>query len=204
MKNILLSFILFFPCLLFAQLGVKAGYNYANITRADEVNGSARSGYHFGVFLGGSSKSIFTSRTELLYSRQGYNYNTDMNTGHVDLDYLMAAQLFAINITKLVQVQAGLQTSYLLNAKIDSTSSTGNQSVDKIIDLMNRFDYGIGGGVEVHPLPSLVAGVRLNLSFERLFKEPDPGEEIDFIPDINAKNNLFQIYVGMRFGKAED
>ena len=168
------------------------------------MNGSARSGYHFGVFLGGSSKSIFTSRTELLYSRQGYNYNTDMNTGHVDLDYLMAAQLFAINITKLVQVQAGLQTAYLLNAKIDSTSSTGNQSVDKIIDLMNRFDYGIGGGVEVHPLPSLVAGVRLNLSFERLFKEPDPGEEIDFIPDINAKNNLFQIYVGMRFGKAED
>jgi hypothetical protein len=126
-----------------------------------------------------------------------------MNTGHVDLDYLMIAQLFAINITKFIQVQAGLQTAYLLNAKIDSTSSTGNQSVDQIVKLFNRFDYGIGGGVEVHPVSAIVAGVRLNLSFENLYKIPDPGEQYDFIPDLKAKNNLFQIYVGMKFGKSE-
>jgi len=46
-------------------------------------------------------------------------------------------------------------------------------------------------------------GVRLNLSFGKLYKEPEPGEEYSFIPDINAKNNLFQIYAGYKFGKAE-
>ena len=203
MKRILLSLLVFSPCLMFAQLGIKAGLNFANITKSDEINASSRSGFHAGVFLAGSSKSILTSRTELLFSRQGYNYNTDMNTGHVDLDYLMAAQLFAINITKFVQVQAGLQTAYLLNAKIDSTSSTRNQSVDQIVKLLNRFDYGIGGGVEVHPISSIVVGARLNLSFENLFKVPEEGEEYDFIPDLKAKNNLFQLYAGMKFGKAE-
>lgn len=110
----------------------------------------------------------------------------------------------AINITKFVQIQAGFQIAYLLNAKIDSTSSTGNHSADQIINLFNRFDYGVGGGIELHPVHPLVVGLRLNLSFQNLYKVPEEGEEYDFIPDLDAKNNLFQIYAGMVFGKKEE
>lgn len=200
MKNILIVLLLIIPSLTFAQLGIKAGLNFANVTNASSINAGTRTGYHLGIFFAGSSKSILSSRTEMLYSRQGYNFSTNENTGTVDLSYLMLPQLMAINITKFVQLQVGAQISYLLNAKVDSTNNTGIPSADKVLDLFNRIDYGFAGGVEVHPVKMVVAGVRLNISLGKLYKEPAPGEQYNFIPDINMRNNLFQLYAGLKFG----
>ena len=201
MKNITIYILLLMPGFAFGQIGIKAGLNFSNVTNASDVNAGTRSGYHAGLFLAGSSKTLFSSRTEVLFSRQGYNFSTNTNSGKVDLSYLMFPQFIAINITKYVQIQAGAQVSYLLNATVDSTSSTGHASADKIIGLFNRFDYGFGGGVEVHPIPLIVAGVRMKVSLGKLYKEPEPGEEYDFIPNVNLRNNLFQFYVGLKFGK---
>jgi hypothetical protein len=202
MKKLFLALFLFTSLITQAQIGVKAGLNFANITKADEINNTSRTGYHVGIFLAGSGKSIISSHTEFLYSRQGYDFATNTNTGHVDLDYFILPQFMAINITKYVQIQLGGQMAYLLNAKVDSTStSTGNQSTDKILDLVNRFDYGFGGGVEVHPVNALALGARINFSLGKLFKVPENGEVPSFIPDIDVRNNLFQIYAGFKFGK---
>ena len=185
-----------------AQIGIKAGLNFANITNANEINNSSRTGFHAGIYIAGSSKSIIGSHTEFLFSRQGYEFSTNTNTGHVDLDYLILPQFMAINITKFVQIQAGGQMAYLLNAKVDSTSvTTGDHSVDKILDLVRRFDYGFGGGVEVHPVNALAVGARINFSLGKLFKEPEAGEIPSFIPNIDVRNNLFQLYAGFKFGK---
>jgi hypothetical protein len=200
MKNAIILFLFIIPALSHAQLGVKAGLNFANVTKADDINSSTRTGFHAGLFFG-SKKNILSSRTELLYSRQGYDFSTNTNTGNVNLDYIILPQFLAINITPLVQIQAGGQIAYLINAEVDSTSTTGNPSADKILNLVNRIDVGLGGGVEVHPIQMLVVGARINLSLGRLFKEPEPGETYSFIPDLDAKNNLFQIYAGVRFGK---
>ena len=54
--------------------------------------------------------------------------------------------------------------------------------------------------MEVHPLKMLVGGVRVNFSLGKLFKIPEPGKEYSFIPSVDAKSNLFQIYAGLRFG----
>ena len=54
------------------------------------INGSSRTGYHAGIFLAPSSKSILSSRTELIYSRHGYNYSDSGANGSVNLDYIMA------------------------------------------------------------------------------------------------------------------
>ncbi|MEP6793912.1 MAG: porin family protein [Saprospiraceae bacterium] len=203
MRKLIICILVVTPCLLSAQFGVKAGLNFANVTKASEINGSTRTGFHAGVFLAGSSKSLLSSRTELLFSRQGYDFKNNVNTGKVDLDYLMLPQFMAINITKFVQLQVGGQIAYLLNAKIDSTTTTGNASVDNALKFFNRLDYGFGGGVEVHPVNAVVAGVRLNISLGNLYKEPEPGQQFSFIPSIDAKNNLFQIYAGFKFGKEE-
>ena len=199
MKFIIISSLLLFSGIIHAQLGIKAGLNFANITHADEINGSNRTGFHAGVFLAGSSKSILSSRTELLFSRQGYNFKSGTETGNVNLDYLMLPQLFAINITPLFQIQAGGQIAYLLNAEVD-TAGTGNSTIDKAIDLYNRIDFGVAGGIEVHPIKMLIVGARVNFSLGRLYKVPEPGQQYDFIPDFDAKNNLFQIFAGLKFG----
>src|ERR1700744_913649 len=79
-------------------IGIKAGFNFSNVTSASEVNTGSRTGYHFGVFFAPVSHSILGSRTELVYSRHGYTYGHDSSAasgnspGSVDLDYIMLGQ----------------------------------------------------------------------------------------------------------------
>lgn len=203
MKKIIIPLFLLMPLLSIAQFGVKAGLNFANITNANQINASSHTGFNVGVFLDGSSKSILSSHSELLFSKQGYDFATNLNTGTVNLNYLILPQFLAINITKYVQVQAGGYIAYLLSASVDSTASTGNPSADKLLNLYNRMDYGFAGGVEVHPIHALLVGARLNVSLGKLYKQPVEGQTYSFIPDFDAKNNVLQIYAGYKFGKEE-
>jgi len=201
MKKLILYVLLIFPCSLIAQIGVKAGLNFANVTKASSINNSSRTGWHAGILLAPPSQKIMGFRTELTYSKQGYDYKSGTNTGTVDLDYIMSSNLTTISITKYFQIQIGGQVAYLLNAKVDSSaSSTGNPQADKIMDLYNRFDYGFAGGIEIHPVSGLLIGARANISLGSLYKDAQSGQMPSF-SSIDLKNNVFQIFAGWRFGK---
>lgn len=203
MKKLILYMLLIFPCTLIAQIGIKGGLNFANVSKASSINNSSKTGFHAGILLAPPSQKIFGFRTELTYSKQGYDYKSGSNTGTVDLDYIMSSNLTCINITKYFQIQLGAQTAFLLNAKVDSTangSSTGNPQADKIMDLYNRFDYGFAGGIEIHPVSGLLIGARVNISLGSLYKDAQSGQMPSF-SSIDIKNNVFQIFAGWRFGK---
>jgi hypothetical protein len=189
------------PGLAFSQVGLKAGLNFANVTKTSSINNSSRSGFNVAIFLAPPSKKILSSRTEIIFSRQGYNYKTSSNTGNVDLDYVMMPQYMCINITKYFQIQLGGQMAYLISAKVDSSNGGSSSSGNKIMDLYNRFDYGYGGGVEIHPFKGLLIGARVNISLGNLYKMPEPGQQPSFIPKVDVKNNLFQVFTGWKFGK---
>ena len=203
MKKLLTVLIIFIPCSIYAQLGIKAGFNFANVTKASSINNSSHSGFNIGIFLAPSYKKILSSKTELVFSRQGYNYKTNTNTGKVNLDYIMLPQYLCINITKYFQIHVGAQMAYLLNAKADSTTASGNRGAySNILNLYNRFEFGVGGGVEVHPYRGLLIGARMNVSLGNLYQKPAAGAtQPGFVPAVNIKNNLLQLYTGWRFGK---
>jgi hypothetical protein len=90
--------------------------------------------------------------------------------------------------------------AFLINAKADSNTSNSS-SGNGIMDLYNRFDYGFAGGVEIHPIKNLLIGARLNISLGNLYKEPKPGQQPSFIPSVDVKNNVLQLFAGWRFGK---
>ena len=191
-----------------AQIGIKAGLNFANVTNASSINNSSRTGFHIGVFLAPPSMGVLGFRSEFLYSKQGYSYKDNTNTGNVNLDYLMFPNLMTINITKYFQIQLGGQMSILLNAKADSTANTGGSSgpYSKVMDYYNRFDYGFAGGLEIHPVSGLLVGARVNVSLSNLYKNipsdvSNPGDSPSFVPKVDVKNNVFQIFAGWRFGK---
>ena len=201
MKKILLYALLISPLSLMAQFGLKAGLNFANVTKASSINNSSKTGFHAGILMGSASAKVFGFRTELTYSKQGYDYKAGANTGNVNLDYIMSTNLTCINITKYFQLQFGAQMAYLLNAKVDSnTTSTGNAQADKIMNLYNRFDYGFAGGIEIHPVGGLLIGARANISLGSLYKDAQSGQMPSF-SNIDLKNNVFQIFAGWRFGK---
>jgi opacity protein-like surface antigen len=189
-------------------IGFRAGYNYANVTNASQINMSGRAGWHVGLVYAPHSHGIIGSRTEIIYSQHGYNYTNDTVNGQVNLDYIMMAQYMAIHITKYFEIDLGGQTAYLLTAKVDSSSqkSTGNAMVDQTMSYYNRFDYGYGGGVEIHPFMGLLIGARYSISLSNLFKMPSSyptgtGQLPSFVPTVsfNPKNNVVQVYIGYKF-----
>ena len=202
MKKTIIFLFLFSPFCVFAQIGLKAGLNFANVSKASSINNSSRTGFHAGLFLAPSSKGIISSRTELIFSRQGYDYKTSSNTGTVNLDYILLPQFMSINITKYFSLQFGAQMAILLNAKVDSSNnSAGSGSpYGKAMDYYNRVDYGYAAGVEVHPIKGLLIGARVNISLGKLYKEAQSGQ-IPSFSSVDIKNNVFQLFTGWRFGK---
>jgi len=202
MKKLMMAILVILPCCVFAQIGLKAGLNFANVTNVSSINNNSRSGFMAGIFLAPPSKGILSSRTELLYSEQGYNFNTGTKTGSVNLDYIIIPQLMGINIAKFVQLQLGAQMAFLLNAKADSTNNGGGSSGNygSIMSYYNTFDYAVGAGVEIHPFLGLLIGARYNLGLGKIYKDAMSGQMPSF-SSVDAKNNVVQIFTGWTFGK---
>lgn len=191
------------PYWLSAQIGIKGGLNFSDITNASSIKSSSQTGYNAGILLGAFNKSIIGFRTEMTYSKQGYNYQDETNTGKVNLQYFMSSNLATINISKYFQIQVGFQTALLLNAKADSSARIADSSVlpfANLLDSYNRFDYGLAGGFEIHPVGGLLIGARLNISLGKLYKKALSGQSPG-LSDINIKNNLLQLFAGWRFGQ---
>jgi Outer membrane protein beta-barrel domain len=218
MKNIVLTFLgtVFVSGLCFAQqqkqkkaigLGLKTGYNFVKVTGASAVNATNTNGFHFGAFYspGQEKQKGWGYRTELIYSRQGYNFEKGTTTGNVKLDYILLPQLTTFKVSKFFQVQLGAQIAFLINAQADSmaTNSSASNAYSKVADYYNKIDYGFAGGVEVHPIEGLMVGARLNISLANANKEIATGVLYpSFIPTIsgaNLKNNVLQIFAGWRF-----
>jgi hypothetical protein len=207
-----LLLIIISPALVNAQLGIKAGLNFTNVTDVSSVNNQSSSGFNAGIFYTTPYTRVIGSKTELVFSRQGYNYETGAVTGKVNLDYIMLPTYMCINITKYFQIQLGMQFGYLMNANVDSASKNNAGipgSVSGALSFYNRFSYSVGGGVEVHPFKGLLVGARLNVGLTNLYKIPDMttmtnittmNTQPSFIPDVNIKSNLLQIYLGWKFG----
>jgi len=180
--------------------GLKGGVNFSNVTNASSIGAGSLTGYHAGIFVNMGAKLI-SFRIEALYSRQGYNYSTDSGSGSVKHDYIYLAELMGINITHFFQIQFGAQTGYLLNAKAESKDQgTGNAAADQILNLYNRFDFGMSGGLEVHPIAGFIVGARYNLSFSNLYKVSlTSSSGGSYTPNLDFKNNVVQVFAGYRF-----
>lgn len=205
MKKIIIAILLLIPVLLPAQIGIKAGYNFATVSKAKDIGSNSRSGFHVGVLMAPPSKSIISSRSELIFSKQGYDYKSGTNTGTVNLNYLQFGQMMSVNITKYFSLLLGAQTAYLLNGSVDSTTnnSSGYGMANSFMSLYNRFDYGYAVGAEVHPFKGLLIGTRYNVSLNKLYESQQTGQRPSFTAE-DAKNNVVQLYVGWRLGKSSD
>ena len=199
------SIILIIPFFVQAQFGIKAGLNFAKVSNAASINSSSKSGFNVGFLLAPPSKKIMSSRTELVFSRQGYDYKTSSNTGNVNLDYIQMGQLASINITKYVSLLFGAQTAYLVSAQADSTKNSGGAAgtYNNIMNLYNRIDYGYALGAEVHPVLGLIIGARYNVSLAKVYKDLQSLQRPSFSSE-DAKNNVVQIFAGWRFGSSKN
>ena len=105
-----------------------------------------------------------------------------------------------LDITRFVQLQAGAQIAFLLNAKADSSkaTSTGNAQYDAMMENFNKINYGFAGGIEIHPWKGILVGARYNISRGNIYSAQGTSSTApSFLPDM--KKNLLQIFAGYRF-----
>jgi hypothetical protein len=192
--------------------GFRVGLNYAKVSgNSDSIQYRYKPGLMIAVFLAPPSTGVIGYRSELLYSKQGFDYTgPDGTTGTVSNDYLMIPQMMTINISKFVQLQAGAFAGYLLHTK-DSNQpkeSTDNDPSKMMLDLMNRIDYGAAAGIEIHPFKGLILNARYNIGFAKLYKEKNDIAQTtpvnSFNPlakyeNLDTKNAVIQLSVGYRF-----
>jgi Opacity protein and related surface antigens len=183
-----------------SKIGVKAGYNFSNVVGSQSsFDPKHNSGYMVAVAFAAGTKNGLGYRSELVYSKQGYSFDDGGKNTDVMNDYLYMPHLMTYTIAKVVQIQAGAQVGVLLNAK---KSSGGKDSA--ITDLMNRFDYGFAGGVEVYPFKGLIIGARYNLGLGKMYKQYEQTSTtpypLPFDPSTtNLKNGILQLFLGYRF-----
>ena len=189
-----------------AGIGLKAGLNFANVTGASSISSKNKTGFMIGGFFSLPSKKLFGYRMELTYSRQGYDFKTNTNTGTVDQNYILMPTLTTINLGRFAQLQFGLQTAFLLNAKADTSTTPSStdpyaNAMSDITKYQNRVTLGGAGGFEIYPFKGILIGARYNVSFGDMFKTPSSSSNTppSFLPSINAKNNVVSFFLGYRF-----
>jgi hypothetical protein len=187
------------------KIGIKAGYNFAKVTGSTpNFSPKSNNGFMVAGFFAPQSKGM-GYRTELIFSRQGFSFDESGKMQNVSQDYIYMPHLTTFTIAKKVQLQAGGQIGYLLNAKKTSTNESSSEAVT---EYMNRFDYGVAGGIEIYPFKGLLIGGRYNVSLGNIYKtsaysnsSPTPMPyPLPFNPEeIKGKNAVVQFFVGYRF-----
>ena len=180
------------------KFGFKAGYNWSYITGSVEgFNKDNRTGFMVSAFFAPPTNGV-GYRTELVFSQQGYTFDDGGKNTDVALNYIYLPQLTTYTFGNRLQIQLGAQIGFLLNAKKSEESKDST-----ITGIMNRFDYGFAGGIELYPFKKLIIGGRYNLGLGKLYKKryesPNP-YPLPFNPETtNFKNSLIQVFMGYRF-----
>ena len=188
------------------RFGVKLGYNVARLSgSAVHFSPESQGGFNASIFYSPLSKGL-GYRTEIVFSRQGFSFDGDGKMQNVRQDYIYMPHLTTFTIARVVQLQAGGQIGYLLNAKKEATSETANE--EQLTGFMNRIDYGALVGLEVYPYKGIIVGSRYNISMGSPYKQGAAASgSVTPIPlplpvnpaDFKGKSAVIQFFLGYRF-----
>lgn len=151
-----------------ARFGVKGGLNYATIA-GDLTEGiNPRFSGHLGIFVKFEFSDKFAIQPELLYSSQGFRFNTDLAfiqtanpqlnepdfTTAVQFNYLSIPLIAQFGLSDRIAVEFGPQFAFLLNqlTKIKDFDGLDAQNLNERETVSGNFqlDYGAAVGILVH------------------------------------------------------
>lgn len=149
------------------KLGVKAGFNYANVydSQGDDFVADGRFGLAVGAMMAIPLGATFGFQPEVLYSQKGYqgsgtflgsSYEYTRTTHHVDIPLQLQ-----IKPSSMISIVAGPQFSFLFQSNNEFTggSLSADQQQDFDNDNLRKNLLGIVGGVDINLNPATF-GVR--------------------------------------------
>jgi len=180
MKNLLLSFALFFLTIGQAQdiyLGAKAGVNSSTFSGVNTEEFGQSTGYHVGASAEFSFSEYFSSEVELLYSTKG----ASSDILDISVDYLSLPVMIKVYPIESISIDVGPQFSYLLN---------NSALIDNIeIDTYPYETLDIG----------LIAGITYKTGLDIYIQARYVMGVTEFDPAGKWKNQVFQFSLGYNF-----
>lgn len=120
-------------------VGVKAGFNYANLKGETLNDAKIRNGHGFyaGVTLDVPLSKLFSIQAEGVFSRMSSKIESPIGSATLTLDYLSVPALAKVNVYKGFSIYVGPQLNFLLNnhdfkfVKSESVVVVEDRAIDK-------------------------------------------------------------------------
>ena len=163
----------FIPSVHAQKIGVRAGFNYANITGSD-FDTDPMTGFYAGIFKEVTLvPELLFLEPELQYSMQGFKSdNTDYT-----ISYINVPVLAKVYIVKLISLEAGPQIGFKVSDNFPGDSGNDLKTVD----------MGIAAGAGLNfPL-----GLSINLRYIQGFT--------DISDNAKGKNQVLQLGAAFKF-----
>jgi len=188
-----------------AQLGVKGGFNFAELTGRDGETSSYKTFYHVGAFYQANVLGPLSIQPEVQYSVAGGNLKSALTNYDSKLHYFTVPILAKVTLGP-VFVEAGPQFGVLLSADQsgrlqvglapDGTPAYGNES-RPATGSFKRGDFSVVGGVGLKLANNFSLGGRLVAGINDI----NDLQNLAGINDPRLKNRVFQLYAAVQFGK---
>ena len=197
MKKVLFIaiFSLSFAVISNAQIGVKAGMNFAKMSGFNLDNEKILTNIHAGVFMDKDIIPLLNLRFGLNYSPKGFKYDVDSeNYGQGTFNYIEIPVLAKVKLGPLYAL-GGFYGAYALNGKFEWTElgEDGSEDVNFSDDEISQLDYGMmfGLGMQIGLGPLHVFG---QVDYSYGLKNLNTGDGDDI------KNSVIGVSVGVLIG----
>jgi hypothetical protein len=159
---------------------VKGGVNISSLGGNASQIGSAKFGFHAGVYFAARISDRIAFQPELVFSQQGYQFNSALTDAFVvNYNYLNLPLLAKIYVAEGTSVQLGPQLGYLLNA-------------DELYPV-KKMDVALAVGLGYEMESGLNFSLRYNLGLLNTIANA---------PNLSpsSTNRVFQLSIGYTFG----
>ncbi|WP_080779140.1 porin family protein [Chryseobacterium phocaeense] len=198
------------------SFGVKGGMNVSSLTDGSNnaywsnYERKAKIGFNAGVFANIPISGQFSVQPEILYNGLGSKIESTINFDipearmdikeNLSLSYLSVPLMLQYNLLPELYVEAGPEFGFLLGGRAkseftqtsntDGASSTQSHTGKIVMDLFNKFNFGIGIGAGYYFTQNLAVTARYTAGITDIYKY-NTGDAV--------RNNALQVGLAYKF-----
>lgn len=179
----------------FAQLGLRAGVNFDNISKKEDVDLEKKTGFHIGAVYNIDLIGSFSIEPGLYFNQKGFKLNEDdANMNYLEVPVNVKFKLLDLSVLGL---DAHLGPFAALGLGGKWKSDIGDiKMFDDDEDGMGckRFDFGLQMGIGAVLVNKIYAGVNYDMSLTKINADLGLGKD-----NLKESNHVWMISVGLNF-----
>ena len=181
----------------FAQLGLRAGVNFDNISKKEDVDLDKKTGFHLGAVYNIDLIGAFSIEPGFYFTQKGFKLNDDdANMNYLEVPVNVKFKMLDLSALAL-DAHIGPFAALGLGGKWKSDLLKDDVKMfDDGEDGMGckRFDFGLQMGVGAVLINKIYAGVNYDMSLTKIDADLGLGKD-----NLKESNHVWMISVGLNF-----